>query len=106
MSKVDAIARLRRSEHTLRELGVRHAALFGSVARGDERATGDIDILIEIDPAANMTAFDYAGLKIYICGLFDRPLDGVDRDDRTRDRRLVRRRVPCEPRLPRHRERL
>jgi predicted nucleotidyltransferase len=80
MNKIDALDRLRQSEQALRVRGVRHAALFGSVARGDERASSDIDILIEIDPAANMTAFDYAGLKNYIGGLFDRPVDVVNRD--------------------------
>ena len=63
MNKIDVLERLRQFEPALRVRGVRHAALFGSVARGDERATSDIDILIEIDPAANKTAFDYAGLK-------------------------------------------
>ena len=80
MNKIDVLERLRQFEPALRVRGVRHAALFGSVARGDERATSDIDILIEIDPAANMTAFDYAGLKSYISGLFDRPVDVVNRD--------------------------
>jgi predicted nucleotidyltransferase len=80
MNKIDILERLRQFETALRVRGVRHAALFGSVARGDERASSDIDILIEIDPAANMTAFDYAGLKNYICGLFDRPVDVVNRD--------------------------
>jgi predicted nucleotidyltransferase len=42
-----------------------HAALFGSLARGDGRPS-DIDIMIEIDPDARMTVFDYVHLKEYL----------------------------------------
>jgi hypothetical protein len=60
--------------------GVRRAAVFGSVARHDSSSNSDIDILIEIDPEAHLTVFDYAGLKKYIASLFDGPLDVVNRD--------------------------
>ena len=36
--------------------------------------------IIEIDPAAHITVFDYAGLKEYITSLFDGPVDVVSRD--------------------------
>ncbi len=36
--------------------------------------------MIEIDPAAHVTVFDYAELKDYIAGLFDRPVDVVNRE--------------------------
>jgi predicted nucleotidyltransferase len=36
--------------------------------------------MIEIDPEAHITIFDYAGLKEYIAGLFDGPVDVVNRD--------------------------
>jgi predicted nucleotidyltransferase len=80
MNSSEAIETLRRSEHALRQRGVTHAALFGSVARGDNRRDSDIDIMIEIDPDAGITVFDYVDLKQYIAGLFDAPVDVVNRE--------------------------
>ena len=54
--------------------------LFGSRARGDQQPQSDTDIMIEFDPAARITVFDYVGLKDYIAGLFDGPVDVVNRD--------------------------
>jgi predicted nucleotidyltransferase len=80
MDSFEALDTLRRSEKALRERGVTHAALFGSVARGDNRSNSDIDIMIEIDPNARMTVFEYVDLKDYIAGLFDEPVDVVNRE--------------------------
>ncbi|MGH6739485.1 MAG: nucleotidyltransferase family protein [Bradyrhizobium sp.] len=80
MNGSEAIETLRKSRRALRERGVLHAALFGSTARGDNRVGSDIDILIEIDPEARMTVFDYVSLKEYIADLFDGSVDVVNRD--------------------------
>jgi predicted nucleotidyltransferase len=40
----------------------------------------DSDIVVEIDPEAHITVFDYVGLKEYIASLFDAPVDAVNRD--------------------------
>ena len=80
MDRQDIIRRLRENEAALRSRGVAHAALFGSRARGDARPDSDTDIMIEIDPAARMGVYEYVGLKDYIAGLFDGPVDVVNRD--------------------------
>ena len=79
MNRQEILDRLRENERALRARGVTHAALFGSRARGDDRGDSDTDIMIEVDPAARITVYDYVGLKEYIAGLFDGPVDVVDR---------------------------
>lgn len=80
MNREEIIARLRENEATLRKRGVEHAALFGSRARGDQGPESDIDIMVEFDPTARITIFDYANLKEYIAELFDGRVDVVSRD--------------------------
>jgi predicted nucleotidyltransferase len=80
MRRDDIIAKLKEAEPALRARGIRRAAVFGSVARGEDRPDSDIDIMIEVDPEAHLTVFEYAGLKEYIAGLFDGPVDVVSRD--------------------------
>jgi predicted nucleotidyltransferase len=80
MNRNDALEVLRHSQAELRARGVRRAALFGSVARGESRPDSDIDIMIEIDPDAPIGVYEYVGLKDYIAGLFDAPVDVVSRD--------------------------
>jgi predicted nucleotidyltransferase len=80
MDRDEIIARLRENEAALRQRGVAHAALFGSRARGDAGPDSDTDIMIEFDPEARITVFDYAGLKDYIAGLLDGRVDVVNRN--------------------------
>jgi predicted nucleotidyltransferase len=80
MKSEDAIAILRQNADALRARGVRHAALFGSLARGDARPDSDVDILIELAPDNTLDLFAYSGLMRYIESLFPIPVDVVDRD--------------------------
>ena len=80
MNSQDILARLRENEATLRARGVSHAALFGSRARADNQPDSDIDIMIEVDPAARIGVYEYVALKDYIAELFDGPVDVVSRD--------------------------
>ena len=70
---------LRSRSGELRHRGVKHAAVFGSVARGDS-ATSDVDILVTLDPAAKLDAFSYAGIIADIQDWVGRRVDLARRD--------------------------
>jgi predicted nucleotidyltransferase len=79
MKRESIIATLLAHEPKLRQLGVSHAALFGSIARDDGRAASDIDIMIELAPDRNVGVFEYVGITQYIADLFPMPVDVVNR---------------------------
>lgn len=66
----------------------RSVAVFGSVARGDESATSDIDFLVEFEPGSSL--FDLLHLSKELETLLGVPVDVVsagglkDRDDHIR----------------------
>lgn len=79
MNAQTAIDTLRKHEGALRAHGIAHAAIFGSVARGNNRPDSDLDILVEFEPGAEGTIFDYVRLKRYVASLFEGPVDVIDR---------------------------
>lgn len=80
MKRDDILMRLKAAEQGLRERGVTHAALFGSVARDEAGPNSDIDILVDLDHEVVRTIYDYAGVKSYIADMFGGPVDVVDRE--------------------------
>jgi predicted nucleotidyltransferase len=73
------IATSRAHQTELRRRGVRHAALFGSIARGEGKRTSDIDVLMELDPQAPVGLFDYVGITQYLADLFPMRVDVANR---------------------------
>ena len=80
MNRNEALDILRRNADRLRAGGIRRAALFGSVARGESGPESDLDILLELEPGLPRDIFSYAGLKREVAELFDGPVDVVSRD--------------------------
>jgi predicted nucleotidyltransferase len=62
----DVLDTLRTHEDELRQLGVSHAAVFGSVARGEAITESDVDALVDLDEGRPIGLFEYARVKIYI----------------------------------------
>ena len=75
MNRDEIIEKLKEREADLRAQGVAHAALFGSIARGEDRPDSD-----HLDPTIVVTTVDYAGVKDFIADMFDRPVDVVSRE--------------------------
>jgi predicted nucleotidyltransferase len=75
----EVLQTLRSHEVELRNRGVLHAAVFGSVARGEPTASSDVDVLIDLDPAHPIGLFEYAHLKLDLADLLGGSVDVVHR---------------------------
>ena len=53
---------IRARQSDLRELGVEHLMVFGSVARGEASAESDVDVIIQIEPGRSFSLFDLASV--------------------------------------------
>jgi len=58
-----------------RKYGVKNVRVFGSFARGEERRTSDIDLLVDLPE--KMTLFQLSGLKIALEEELDMKVDVV-----------------------------
>jgi uncharacterized protein len=79
MKLENALLILRNAESELRTKGVCHAGIFGSTAREEARADSDVDILVDFDPSAAITIYDYVAIRRGIEELFGQPVDVIDR---------------------------
>jgi uncharacterized protein len=80
----EALRILRQHEPGLRQRGVVHAAVFGSVARGEAGETSDVDVMVDLDQSQPLDLFDYVNVKLFIAEMFgasflDGPVDVVNR---------------------------
>ena len=75
----DVLQTLRDHENELKQLGASHAAVFGSVARGDATTQSDIDLMGDFDGARGLTLFDMAGLEMRLGEILETRVDLSDR---------------------------
>ncbi len=61
--------------HIARSHGARNVRVFGSVARGEDDAQSDIDLLVELAPGRSL--FDLGGIQFELETLLGRNVDVV-----------------------------
>jgi predicted nucleotidyltransferase len=64
MTRTEALQVLLRHRDELREMGVIHLALFGSVVRDEATEPSDIDVLVELDEDAGY--FQFLDIQDYL----------------------------------------
>ncbi len=75
ISADEIVASLQAHAAELRAAGIRHLALFGSVARGEAGPESDIDLLVELDREAHITLIGLAGIELRLGELLGRKVD-------------------------------
>lgn len=76
-TRQQCIARLKESApYIQREFGVRAMCLFGSMARGDNKADSDVDVCVDMLPKA----FKMVSLKVFLERLLGVAVDVVRRN--------------------------
>lgn len=71
----DVLTRLRQHQRELTDLGIEHLSLFGSMARGDETASSDIDLLAVLDATRKFSLLEMVALENRLSDLLEKPVD-------------------------------
>jgi uncharacterized protein len=79
MQRDEAIARLKRHEAELRQLGVEHLYLFGSTARGEAAEDSDIDLFFDYE-RGKLGLYELMEVKERASAILGRKADIMTRD--------------------------
>ncbi|MGO9485182.1 MAG: nucleotidyltransferase family protein [Rhodomicrobium sp.] len=81
MDRDTVIAKLQEHQAELQALGVAHASVFGSTARGDNTPASDIDVAVKLDPARALYGLDGFGrlmeIEARLETILQKPVDVV-----------------------------
>lgn len=88
MTKENIIEVLRNNtEDSLYKYKARIKGIFGSIARGEESESSDIDVLVDFNEGADL--FDFVGLSLFLEEKLHRPVDIVPTDTIKSDARNI-----------------
>lgn len=75
MNRSAVVARLRMHELELKEAGILHLQLFGSVARGEESAQSDVDLMVDLDRSKRLSLLGMVRLEQQLSDLLGVKVD-------------------------------
>jgi predicted nucleotidyltransferase len=75
MNKDEVIDKLRAHEAELRAAGILRLAVFGSVARGDNRSNSDVDLLADFDSSRRVSLLTVGRLENHLTELLGVKVD-------------------------------
>lgn len=75
MNKDEVIRKLREHEAELKAAGIVRLAVFGSVARGDNSAASDVDLLADFDKSMRHTLLTMGRLENRLAHLLETKVD-------------------------------
>jgi hypothetical protein len=78
--KSEVVATLKALEPELRQRGIASVAVFGSVVRGQAQPDSDVDVLVDVDPAAAFDLLDLIGVKNLLADRLGHTVDVVERE--------------------------
>ncbi len=81
MERDQAIATLRQLAPTLRDQGVEHVYIFGSVARGVAKPASDVDVAFDLAPGADerFSLIDQSRIQRQLAEALSAPVDFIER---------------------------
>lgn len=75
MNKEEVIAILKKNSDILHGFHVKALYLFGSIVRGEEKQTSDIDLLVEFEDDAKIGLFEFSRLQRTLSEMLGRKVD-------------------------------
>ena len=75
-----ALSILRDNRPRLSAMGVLHAGIFGSLARGETRKGSDVDVFVVLDEARHLSVYDFVGIQHFLRDVLHPRVDLVERD--------------------------
>ncbi len=61
-------------------MGVVHAGIFGSLARGEAGKRSDVDVFVVLDDSRHLSVYDFVGIQHFLQEVLHPKVDLVERD--------------------------